>query len=57
MSAARMTLRQASSSLAVKAANSSGVVKSREPPRASSLAEVSGEVPAAMMSLLSFRMI
>jgi len=55
MSAARMTLRQASSSLAVKAANSSGVVKLRELPSASSLAAISGALPAAMMSLLSFR--
>jgi predicted short-subunit dehydrogenase-like oxidoreductase (DUF2520 family) len=57
MLAARMTLPQLAISLAVKAANSCGVVKSREPPRASSLAEVSGQLPAAIMSALSLAMI
>src|SRR5205085_1676750 len=51
--AARITLPQLSISLAVKAANSSGVVKSRLPPSASSLATTSGELPAAIMSLFS----
>ena len=57
MVAARVTVRQASISLAVNAASPSGVVKLGALPMPSSLAAVSGDVPAAMMSLLSFRMI
>ena len=56
MLAAFTTLRHASISLLVNSIRPSGVVKLGAPPMFSSLARISGEVPAAMMSLLSFTM-
>ena len=47
-------MRHATISLLVNSINPSGVVKLGPPAMASSLAAVSGAVPAAMMSLLSF---